>query len=78
MDRPMVALWDKNYGSEMRKWVEWHVENSGIDNLEEFMKGFMRFARGTINPQTIKDVWREWDESKRCNEGTREVVEGSV
>lgn len=78
MDRPMVALWDKNYRVEMDKWVRWHVENSDIDSLEDFMRGFMRFTRGTINPQTIKDVWREWDESKRRTEAASELVEGSM
>lgn len=67
MDRPSVALWDKNYGSEMKSWVEWHVANTTIDNLDEFMREFMKFTRGTINPQTIKDVWYE---SKRRNEET--------
>lgn len=46
MERPTVALWDKNYGSEMRSWVEWHVQNTTIDNLEEFMRGFIQFSRG--------------------------------
>lgn len=75
MDRPMVALWDKNYGSEMTAWVEWHVKNTEIDNLDEFMRGFMQFSRGQVNPQLIKDAWNE---IKRRNEGTREVVEGSL
>lgn len=78
MERPIVVLWDKNYGSEMRSWVEWHVKNTDIGNLEEFMRGFMKLSRGTVNPQTIKDVWREWDETKRSNEGTCEVAEGSL
>lgn len=75
MKRPNVALWDKNYRSEMSAWVEWHVKNTTIDNLEEFMRGFMQFSRGQVNPQLIKDAWNE---SKRGNEGTREVVEGSL
>ena len=75
MDRPIVALWDKNYGSEMKSWVEWHVNNTSIDKLDEFMRGFMQFSRGTVNPQTVKDAWNE---SKRRNEDASQMVEGSL
>lgn len=65
MKRPNVALWDKTYSEQMSRWVDWHVANTTVDNLEEFMRGFMQFSRGQVNPQLIKDAWNE---SKRRNE----------
>lgn len=53
MNKPDVDLWDKEYPIKMREWVDWHVEHTEIDNLQEFMQ----MAKGRINPQHINDSW---------------------
>lgn len=58
MKKPDVALWDKDYKAKMREWVVWHVENTTVDNLEEFMREFMKMSRGQMNPQIIKEIWK--------------------
>lgn len=59
MKKPDVGMWDREYPVKMREWVCWHVEHTDIDNLDEFMRFFMRYSKGQINPQTVKEVWKE-------------------
>lgn len=75
MKKPDVAMWDKQFSVKMREWVVWHVEHTEIDNLDEFMRFFMCYSKGHMNPQIIKEVWNE---SKRSDTNTSEVVEGSL
>jgi len=75
MEKPDVAMWDKEFPARMKEWVRWHVERTELDNLDEFMRFFMRYSKGHMNPKVIEEVWNE---SKRSNERTREVVEGSL
>ena len=57
MNKPEVGLWDKEYPIKMREWVVCHVENTEIDNLDDFMRFFMQYSRGQMNPQIVKEVW---------------------
>lgn len=59
MERPTTCLWEKEYKSNMRTWCRWNIEQSSIDNLQEFMTSFMHSERGRVNPQTIIDAWNE-------------------
>lgn len=75
MEKPDVAMWDKEFPARMKEWVRWYVERTELDNLDEFMRFFMRYSKGHMNPKVIEEVWNE---SKRSDERTREVVEGSL
>lgn len=57
MERPTLALWDKGFAQAMYDWCKWHVDNTDIDNRDDFVKFFMRKMNGKMNPQTIKDIW---------------------
>lgn len=59
MERPDVDLWDKNYGEKHVEWVKWHISQSPIDNLKEFMRAFMQFSKGRISPTIIERAWNE-------------------
>lgn len=59
MKRPTTDLWEKTYREDMKAWCRWNIEQSPIDNLQEFMRSFMQSERGRVNPQTIIDAWNE-------------------
>lgn len=43
----------------MKAWCRYNIEQSSVDNLQEFMRGFMQSERGRMNPQTIIEAWNE-------------------
>ena len=59
MEKPDVAIWEKDHQSKMREWVVWHVEHTEIDNLKDFMRWFMQMSRGMMNPKTIEEAWNQ-------------------
>jgi hypothetical protein len=59
MNRPDTPLWDKNFKRDMCEWVRFHVAETEIDNQEDFMRWFMKFSKGRISPQIVKEVWNE-------------------
>lgn len=59
MKRPTTALWEKTYREDMKAWCRYNIEQSPIDNLQEFMRSFMQSERGRMSPQTIIDAWNE-------------------
>lgn len=59
MKRPSTDLWEKSYRQDMQDWVEWHINNTQIDNLNDFMRWFMQYSKGRMNPQTIINAWNE-------------------
>lgn len=55
-----LSLWDKGYLDETRYLVKKVLMLLPPSvSLEDFTIGLMRLTRGTVNPQTIKEVWNE-------------------
>lgn len=59
MERPSVALWDRTFLEKHKQWVEWHIRNSSIDNEKEFVREFLKFTKGRVSPQMIREVWND-------------------
>lgn len=59
MKRPTTALHEKSYSADMKTWCRYNIEQSKVDNLQEFMRSFMRQEKGKMSPQNIIDAWNE-------------------
>jgi hypothetical protein len=77
MERPIVNMWEKNYAEKHREWLYWHVDRSEIDNKKDFVRWFMQYSKGRINPQMVAEAW-----DAKQNEGNvdqfRKVVDHHV
>lgn len=73
MERPIVDMWEKDYAEKHKQWVIWHVNNTEIDNKKDFVRWFMQYSKGRVNPQTVIEAWdfkEGVDRMKKYHENT--------
>lgn len=64
MNRPTTDLWEKTFRQDMRDWVKWHAERTEIDNKKDFVRWFMQYSQGKMNPQTVMEAWDDKEHKK--------------